>query len=112
MISKNDRLTEREVKKVLRKGKPFFASWVVMNFAKNNLEHSRFALVLWGKSVKNAVHRNFFRRRFYDRAAAYIDNKKNCDYVFVVKKQLKLDAKNKQSIDNFYNDIDFLLRKI
>ncbi len=112
MISKKNRLTEREVKKVLNRWKPFFSYGIVLNYSKNNLEKNRFSIVIWWKSVNTNVTRNFFRRRFYDYASWYLDSKKWTDFVFVVKKQTKLDKKDKKCIMSFDKDIKFLINKI
>lgn len=110
MIQKKYRLTEREVKKVLHKGKPFFSYSVVCNTFKNKQWHWRFALVIWGKSVKNSVQRNVFRRLFYDTVTPFLQNTDK-DFVFVVKSKTKLDANEKKIRDNFKKDILFLLNK-
>lgn len=112
MIAKKYRLTEREVKKVLHKWKPFFSYWVVLNYAKNSLWYSRFAIVIWSKSVKTNVERNFFRRYFYNIMSSknFIEN--SYDLVFVVKKQTKFDKKNLESILGFEKDLNFLLTKM
>ena len=112
MISKGSRLSEREVKKVLTRWKPFFSYWIVLNYMKNNLEKNRFAIVIWWKSVKTNISRVFFRRLYYDLIREYLDNKKWIDFVFVVKKQTKLDKSDENSIISFKKDIKFLLNKI
>ena len=112
MISKKNRLSEREVRKVLTRWKPFFSYWIVLNYMKNNSEKNRFAIVIWWKSVKTNVERVFFRRAYYDIVSDKLISNKWVDYVFVVKKQTKLDKKNKDSILNFKKDIKFLLNKI
>ena len=112
MISKKNRLSEREVRKVLTRWKPFFSYWIVLNYMKNNSEKNRFAIVIWWKSVKTNVERVFFRRTYYDIVSDKLISNKWIDYVFVVKKQTKLDKKNKDSILNFKKDIKFLLNKI
>ena len=140
MISKKNRLTEREVKKVLTRWKPFFSYWIVLNYQRNNLDFNRFAIVIWWKSVKNSVERNYFRRLFYDLVSDKLDVIKSYDMVFVVKKQTKLDKKEKvkkvnwlkesrevtlgcsegrevtlgyeNSIKSFKKDINFLLNKV
>ena len=112
MISKNNRLSEREVKKVLTRWKPFFSYWIVLNYLKNNLEKNRYAIVIWWKSVKTNVARVFFRRTYYDLVSDNLKTNKWLDYVFVVKKQTKLDKTNKDSILTFNKDIKFLLNKI
>jgi ribonuclease P protein component len=115
MISKKYRLTEREVKKVLRMRKPFFSSGVVLNSVPNKEKQNRFGIVIWAKSVDSNISRNFFRRRFYDRVQKIISTPHNNiykDYVFVVKKQTKLSYKNQESCNSFLRDIQFLIRKM
>ena len=115
MISKKYRLSEKEVKKVLKRWKPFFSYWLVLNYLKNNLEKNRFAIVIWAKTVKNNVERNFFRRKFYNLVKEKVwDLYKNgwIDYVFVVKKQINFDIKDEKIIKSYENDIKFLLNKI
>jgi len=90
MIQKKYRLQEREVKKVLHKWKPFFSYSIVFNVFPNKLWHSRFAIVIGWKTVKNAVVRNSYRRMYYDIARQYI-GKPYGDVVCVVKKKTKLD---------------------
>lgn len=114
MIKKIYRLSENEVKKVLKFSKPFFSYNLVANTIPNNLSYHRFAIIIWGKSVKNSVERNFFRRRFYDMVESFIalSSVKSYDIVFVLKKQTKLDKKDFHSISWFEKDIQFLLKKI
>lgn len=139
MISKKSRLTEREVKKVLTRWKPFFSYWIVLNYIKNDLDKNRFWIVIWWKSVKTNVDRNFFRRRFYDlvndslkntlaitpplqdedkKEVKLEKNKKSYsikwwkDFVFVIKKQTKLNKKEDDTLKSFKKDIEFLLHKI
>jgi len=119
MIKKIYRLKEKEVKKVLSKWKPFFSYGLVLNYIPNKLDYSRFAIVLWTKSVSSWVERNFFRRKFYDFVFktyldldnTFISNVKNYDFVFVVKKQTKLDKNNKKTIFDFEKDLFFLKSK-
>ncbi len=114
MIKKINRLNENEVKKVLRIWKPFFSYWVVLNKIKSKLPQSRFWIVIWSKSVKNNVTRNFFRRRFYDFASWFLNGQHNdiYDMVFVVKKSTKLDKNDKDVVSSFDKDIKFLISKI
>jgi ribonuclease P protein component len=72
MISKDYRLKENEVKKVLKYWKPFFSYWLVLNYNKNKLKHNRFAIIISWKNVDSSVKRNFFRRRFYDMVTSYV----------------------------------------
>jgi len=112
LISKKNRLTEREVKKVLTRWKPFFSYGIVLNHMKNRTSENRFAIVIWWKSVKNNIHRVFFRRMYYDMVSSNLKNNKWTDFVFVVKKQNQLDKNDKNSINSFKKDINFLLNKI
>lgn len=112
MLKKSLRLTEREVRRVIWKWKPFFSYWIVLNKLKNRKNYSRFAIVIWWKSTKTAVSRNFFRRRFYDFMREKTSEiEKWFDYVFIVKKNLKLFSKQSESIKAFDKDILFLLSK-
>jgi ribonuclease P protein component len=116
MISKENRLKEKQVKKVLQKWKPFFSYWIVLNHLKNRKKINRFAIIIWSKSVTNNVCRNYFRRLFYDflKKSWFISNikrNKNYDFIFVVKKKTKLDKKNKKTIISFEKDLDFLIKK-
>lgn len=117
MISKNYRLTENNLKKVLKFWKPFFSYWAVLNYKNNNIENNRFAIIISSKNVDSSVERNFFRRRFYDSIDKKLlvkspDTKSNYDFVFVLKKETKLEKRKIESINSFDNDIRFLLRAI
>ena len=113
MIKKIYRLREREVKKVLQKWKPFFSYNIVLNSLPNKKSYHRFAIVIWWKSVRTNVERNFFRRVFYDMISEYCkDDENNSDFVFVVKKKTKLDKTDESSIKTFEKDIRFLIQKI
>ncbi len=112
MISKTLRLKENEVKKVLSKWKPFFSYSIVVNYLKNKLNYSRYAIVISWKSVKNAVHRNYFRRRFYNDIAQNIGKINWYDLIFVVKTKSKLDMNIPEDINSFHTDINFLIKKV
>lgn len=114
MIKKIYRLNESQIKKVLSKRKPFFSYGVVLNYYFNNLDFNRFAIIIWWKSVKWSVERNFFRRKFYNLVSKNIipQNKKWFDMVFLLKKETKLDKKDFESINSFEKDVNFLLKKI
>jgi ribonuclease P protein component len=115
VIKKKFRQKEKEVKKVLSKWKPFFSYGIVLNYIPNKLNHNRFAIVIWAKSVKNNVERVFFRRKFYDFSLPYIYKEKNkqfFDFVFVVKKQNKLNKKDLKNVLKFETDLKFLFKKI
>ena len=116
MIAKKFRLTEKEVKKVLTRWKPFFAYGVVLNQIPNREWCNRFWIVIGAKSVNTNVTRVFFRRRFYDaiRESKLFqeDTIKGVDFVFVVKKQTKLDRKDEQAIKSFEKDLNFLINKV
>ncbi len=85
MIAKAYRLTEREVRKVLHRKKPFFSYMFIANILDNKLEHGRCGILLSSKVSKGSVNRNFWRRRFYD---TFLPTLHSCrkDIVFVPKK--------------------------
>ncbi len=109
MLAKIYRLKEREVKKVLHKGKPFFSYSVVFNVFPNKLPHSRFAIVIWGKSVPTNVLRNLYRRKYYDICSKYIW-KWYWDVVCVVKSKTKL-WKLPDDISKIESEITYLFEK-
>ena len=112
MLKLEYKLAEREVKRVLQKWSPFFAYNLVVNSIPNNKNKNRFAIVIWAKSVKLAVHRNFLRRRFYDRMKSHLEAEKGRDIVFVVKKKSVFNLKSKEDFPLFERDLDFLCKKI
>lgn len=109
MIAKKYRLKEREVKKVLQKGKPFFSYSVVFNTIPNKLWHGRYAIVISGKSVPNNVIRNIYRRMFYEMCRTYISTHSR-DLVCVVKVKTQLDWSPK-NISQIQNEILYLFDK-
>lgn len=117
MIKKIYRLKEREVKKVLARAKPFFSYAIVLNVKENKKWYNRFAIIIWAKSVSNNISRNFFRRKFYDFVvnsslfSNSLNQWKNYDFVFLVKKQTKLDKKDKNTILEFKKNLSFLEKK-
>ena len=122
MIQKTYRLKEKEVKKVLAKGKPFFSYMVVLNSIPNNYAYHRFGIVLSQKSLKNSVTRNFFRRKFYNLLRLHwfitsrkqhdtIENIQHFDFVCVVKKHIKLDKTEALTREDFEKNIYFLFSK-
>lgn len=115
MISKIYRLNTKEVKRVLQKWKPFFSYGIVLNKVWNKSSINRLGVVIWGKSVNSNVTRNFFRRRFFNNISLLINDNNIInwiDYVFVIKKQMKLDKKDFKSINAFDKDLNFLINKI
>lgn len=109
MIAKKYRLQEREVKKVLHKGKPFFSHSIVFNIISNRLWYSRFAIVIGGKSVPTNVVRNSYRRAYYDICNKYI-SKNYGDVVCVVKKKTKL-SRQTEDMQKIESEINYLFEK-
>lgn len=112
MLKKVFRLNENEIKKVLKASKPFFSYWITVSFKKTTTNNNKFWIVIGSKSVKNNVHRVFFRRMFYDIVWDKIYSSSNFDCVFIVKKQFKLDKNDENIVKSFQNDINFLIYKI
>ena len=109
MIAKKYRLQEREVKKVLHKGKPFFSYSIVFNVIPNRLWYSRFAIVIGSKSVPTNVVRNIYRRAYYDICQKH-QEKPYGDVVCVVKKKTKLEKDN-ESMKKILSEINYLFEK-
>ncbi len=109
MIAKKYRLKEREVKKVLQKGKPFFSYSIVFNVIPNKLPHGRYAIVISGKSVPTNIVRNQYRRMFYEICRNYI-YRQGFDIVCVVKVKTKL-TKDPESIKKICWEIFYIFDK-
>lgn len=109
MIQKKYRLKEREVKKVLAKGKPFFSYTLVFNVLPSKLPYGKFAIVIGGKSVPNSVIRNVYRRKFYDISKKYL-NSNFGNIVCVVKKKTKL-LKDEKNLLAFEKELLYLFDK-
>lgn len=112
MISKDRRLIEREIRKVLKHKKPFFSYSLVANVSGNRVGFPRFAAIFSGKSVTCGVSRNFFRRRAYDLARPYLGTKASTDVVIVPKKGRPLDHRDESAVKAFEADISHLYAKI
>ncbi len=111
MISKEYRLTERQIRKVLVRKKPFFSYVFVANIVENKLQHGRCGILLSSKCSKWSVNRNFWRRKFYDVSLPAL-SQIPFDVVFVPKKWTILNYKNSEHIAEFEKNIQFLYRKI
>jgi len=111
MIAKEYRLTEREVRKVLSRRKPFFSYMFIANTLESKIEHGRIGILLSSKVARGSVNRNFWRRRFYDLSLKYIE-KFPLDIVLVPKKGTILDHKNETHLAEFEKNIQFLYKMI
>ena len=112
MITKEHRLIERDIRRVLKFKKPFFSYSVVANVAQNRIGKPRFGSVFPAKAVTGSVSRNFFRRRSYDLARPYLENPSASDVVIVPKKGKPLDHRDPVAVAAFENDVSQLYRKI
>ena len=111
MLKKIYRLNEKEVKKVLLQKKPFFSYWLVLNSQNVKKTTPSCGIVIGAKSVKNNVHRVFFRRMFYSIIQRNFSNIPAGNLVFVVKKTILLDKNDSVCVASFEKDILFLLKK-
>jgi ribonuclease P protein component len=85
MIAKEYRLTEREVRKVLSRRRPFFSYMFIANILENKTTHGHLGILLSSKVARGSVNRNFWRRRFYDISLPYVEDLP-LDIVLVPKK--------------------------
>lgn len=111
MIAKTYRLTEREVRKVLNRKKPFFSYMFIANVLENKLEYGRCGILLSSKVAKGSVNRNFFRRKFYDLFLPVLKQSKN-DIVLVPKKWIILNYKDEVQVAEFEKNITFLSKTL
>jgi len=111
MIAKKYRFTERELRKVLSRRKPFFSYMFIANIMNSRESHGRVGILLSSKIARGSVNRNYWRRQFYDISYPYIRDLP-VDVVLVPKKWTLLDHKNKTQLAEFEKNIQFLYKKI
>lgn len=86
MLKKELRLTKnKEFEAVLKKGKSVYSSVLLIKFIKNNLNYSRFGLIVSNKVSKKASQRNLIKRRIREIIRLSINKiKKGFDLVIIV----------------------------
>lgn len=93
-IAKTFRLhLEKDFKRIINKGQYFGSTYISIKILKNNLDNSRFAILV-GKSIsKKAVTRNIIKRRIKEVIRQNLDlAAKGYDIIFFIKKSiLELD---------------------
>lgn len=86
--SKNRLRKQTEVQDVVKKGKSVFDPVCGIKFLKNNLEESRFTVVVGTKVHKGAVRRNRVKRQYREIVRLHLNNiKKGFDIVFLTSAQ-------------------------
>lgn len=110
MLPKEYRInTEKDIKRLIQKGKTFFLAEFTIKYKKNNKNKWRFAFVVSTKVDKKAVGRNLLKRRMRAIASSYIKNKGvGYDLVVIAKhKAIELDYKNlKKQLDFAFSKIN------
>ncbi|MCD4704975.1 ribonuclease P protein component [bacterium] len=94
MIAKKFRLKSRkDFDQILKSKNKFYSQNLVLKFSKNDLDLSRFSVVVSKKISKKAVDRNLIRRRVYEIIRLNMDKiKKGWDLIIFSKKAvLNLD---------------------
>lgn len=66
MLPRRNRLCSEDFEKIIKEGNFFPARFFSLRILKNNLNYSRFGIVVGGKVTKKAVSRNKIRRRSYE----------------------------------------------
>lgn len=98
MLSKDHRIRkDQDVKRVFAKGKGVFDAVCGVKYAKNDLEASRFAIVVGTKVSKSAVKRNRVKRQYREIIRLMMpDIKPGYDVVLLTSaKALELDSGEK-----------------
>lgn len=74
MLSQKNRLrTDKDIKKVLKQGRRIKTPFLRIHTLKNNLENSRFAVVVSTKTAKRATVRNVIKRRIRESLKKHMD---------------------------------------
>ena len=91
MLPKKYRLRKRkEIEKVLKEGKSKKLKFVLVKFLKNNLENSRFCILVSRKVASKATKRNKIKRLLREviRKEILPNLKENCDYLIFARPQI------------------------
>lgn len=89
MFKKQYKLNTSVFKEVFNFGKTVKTQHFLIKKKENNLEHSRFAVVVSKKVAKKAVERNHLRRRTYFALKEAYKQFPNADYVFILNSSAK-----------------------
>ena len=102
MLPKEHRLRhEKDIKALFAKGKSVFGVSLGLKLVPNNLETSRFTVVVGVKTAKKAVDRNRIKRRVRSLVHKYIQDLKAGFDVVVLPKQTALTQGAKELEDDF-----------
>ncbi len=75
MLKKNNRITkDKEFEKIFKKGKGKYSSILGIKVINNNLEDSRFGIIVSTKISKKAVERNKIKRQIREIIKKYLPN--------------------------------------
>ena len=105
MLSRENRLTrKKDFEKVFKKGRWFRYNFLDIKFTENNLNTSRFGLIVGTKISKRAVIRNSIKRRLRELIKTNLSSiKKGVDVVVIVRPGFQ--TKN-------FRDLGTILRKL
>lgn len=108
MLLQENRLKKRkDFEKVLKEGKGFKQDFLFLKIIKNNLENTRFAIIVSQKVSKKAVIRNQLKRRLREILRKKIPTiKKGLDGIFIAQPGLE-----KRSFQELEETITILLKK-
>jgi len=109
MLNKENRLNkEKDFEKVFKKGRSFYTKKIGVKMLKNDLNVSRFGIVVSTKVAKKANKRNLLKRRLREVLRLRVDQvKKGFDFMIIALPEAK-DLKY-QEIEH---EIELILRKL
>lgn len=112
MIPKKNRLSERDIRKMVRQRGMFFWTCFIVNVIQKSIGESRYGIIFSTKHTKGSVNRNFFRRMFYRQVWLFLDLPASFDLLFIPKKGTRFSHTDSHSIAHTEADIVKLLQKI
>jgi ribonuclease P protein component len=103
MLAQKYRLTlDNNIKRVMKSGRPFLTKFINFKITENNLEHSRFCIIISGKVDKRAVVRNRIKRQISE-ALRFNMNKIKSGYdVVILVKSTIMDKETKKIAYNYH----------
>ncbi len=109
MLAKKYRLgKDKDIRRVYQNQAAVFGRGIIINFANNNLSHSRFAFVVSAKTLSKAVDRNYYKRLLRDivyQSLTIIPTA--LDIVIVIKKEI-----TRMNFQEIQQELNMLVKKL
>lgn len=87
MFSRKYRIPREKLEEIIKQSKSLGSDFFNVKFIENNLDFSRFSVIISKKNCKSSVGRHLLKRRFVSIIREQGNILKTKDYVFFIKKE-------------------------